>query len=253
MRPILQRYCLVLLLGFTAHSLFAQELRYVFKNYTPSDGLPSSEVHRVLKDSKHYMWFATDHGVCRYNGYKFEVFNLPDNSILGLYEDYKKRIWAQSFSGQLFYFEDGKFEAYKWNSKLVDAIKPGVINALYLDSSDALYVSSTGPNTYIISKDGIIRDLLSIENRIQYDAFSTTSNKFFTYVSSYPGKFNLSTAQRFYFNTNITVRLRGKEVSITIPYHYRPERFRVKQFSNDRVLFFLIRYLFGYMKAASLI
>jgi hypothetical protein len=238
MRSTLKRYCLVLLLCFTAHLLFAQQLRYVFKNYTPSDGLPSSEVHKVLKDSKQYMWFATDHGVCRYNGYGFEVFNLPDNSILGLYEDYKKRIWAQSFSGQLFYFENGKFEAYKWNSKLVDAIKPGVINALHLDSSDALYVSSTGPNSYVISNDGIIRDLVSIRNKIQYNAFRTTPTKFFTYVSSYPGKFNTTVAQRFYFNTNIAIRFGKKEVSITIPYHYKPERFRVRQFSDERVLFF---------------
>ena len=230
-------YSFVLLFICLTGDLHAQELRYSFKNYTPSDGLPSSEVHRVLKDSKHYMWFATDHGVCRYNGYRFETFNLPDNSILGLYEDYKKRIWAHSFSGMLFYFENGKFEEYKWNSKLVDAIKPGVINALYLDSSDALYVSSTGPHSYVVSSDGTVKDLISIQNKVQYNAFPTISNKFFTYVSSYPGKFNVASPLPT-LNTNIAVRVGGKEINITIPFHYRPERFRTRQFTKDRAVFF---------------
>jgi hypothetical protein len=231
------RYCFVLLFICLTGFLHAQELRYQFKNYTPSDGLPSSEVHKVLQDFRHYMWVATDHGVCRYNGYRFETFNLPDNSILGLYEDYKKRIWAWSFSGQLFFFENGKFEEYKWNSEVVNAIKPGVINAIYLDSSNSLYVSSTGPSSFVISKDGSIKDLVSIQDKIQYNAFPTVGTSFFTFVSSYPIKFN-SLKPLPTLNTNIVVRLGGREVKITIPYHYHPERFRVRQFSNDRVLFF---------------
>ncbi|MEJ8818944.1 sensor histidine kinase [Lacibacter sp. H407] len=233
---IIYCYFLFLFICLTGN-LHAQELRYSFKNYTTSDGLPSSEVHKVWRDAKNYMWFATDHGVCRYNGYRFETFNLPDNSILGLYEDYKKRIWVHSFSGQLFYYENGKFEEYKWNSKLVDVIKPGVINALYVDSSDALYISSTGPHTYMVSKDGTIKDLLSIQNKIQYKAFPTTATRFFTYVSSYPGKFNIGEPLPVQ-KTNIAVRLGGKEVNITIPLIYRPERFRIRQFSNDKALFF---------------
>jgi hypothetical protein len=231
------RFCFVFLFICLTGFLHAQELRYQFKNYTPSDGLPSSEVHKVLQDFRHYMWFATDHGICRYNGYRFETFNLPDNSILGLFEDYKKRIWAWSFSGQLFFFENGKFEEYKWNSKIVNAIKPGVINAIYLDSSDALYVSSTGPNSYVISKDGVMRDLVLIESKIQYKAFPTIGTSFFTFVSSYPRRFNTGEALPT-LNTSIAVRFAGKEVKITIPYHYKPERFRVRQFSKERVLFF---------------
>ena len=86
------------LFACVAGKLSAQELRYQFKNYTPSDGLPSSETYQALQDANHYMWFATDHGVTRYNGYEFETFNLPDNSIMGLYEDWKGRIWAFTFS-----------------------------------------------------------------------------------------------------------------------------------------------------------
>lgn len=231
------RFCFVFLFVCLTGFLSAQELRYSFKNYTPSDGLPSSEVHKVLQDSRHYMWFATDHGVCRYNGYEFKTYNLPDNSILGLYEDYKKRIWAWSFSGQLFFIENGKFEEYKWNNKVVNAIKPDVINAIYLDSSDALYVSSTRPTSYVISKDGSIKDLISNRKKIQVNAFPTIATNFFSYVSSYPGK---STPNDVYFklNTSIEVRLGGKDIRITIPYFYRPERFRVRQFSNERLLFF---------------
>ncbi len=232
------RHCFLLLVFFTSflvHTGTAQQLRYAFKNYTPNDGLPSSEVHKVLQDAQHYMWFATDHGVCRYNGYEFKTFNLADNSILGLYEDYKKRIWAWSFSGRLFVFEDGKFEEYKFSAKVSNAIRPGVINALYLDSTNSLYISSTGPNSYVVTEKGEIKDLISIQNRIQYNSFSTNPGSFFSYVRFYPRKFNSGPLPTL--NTNIEVSVGNREIKISIPHHYKPELFRTKQFSNGTILF----------------
>ena len=126
-RPVVLCICLFLL---AAATLSAQQLRYQFKNYTPSDGLPSSETYQVLRDAKNYMWFATDHGVTRFNGYDFETFNLADNSIMGLYEDARKRVWAYTFSGRLFYYVNGKFEDYQWNEKVMEAIKQGVIQLM---------------------------------------------------------------------------------------------------------------------------
>ena len=47
-----------------------------FINYRVENGLPSSEVYDVVQDDHGYMWFATDRGLARFNGYDFTVFNI---------------------------------------------------------------------------------------------------------------------------------------------------------------------------------
>lgn len=57
------------------------------------------------------MWFATDHGVARYNGYRFDNFTtdngLTDNTVFDLQEDEEGNIWFVTFTGGLCYY-DGK-------------------------------------------------------------------------------------------------------------------------------------------------
>src|SRR5205085_12158094 len=88
-------------------SIQAQNILPNFRHITTNDGLPSSTVHFAMQDSKGYMWFATDHGVARYNGYRFRVFTtkdgLEDNTVFQIHEDAKNRVWMLTFSGKLFY------------------------------------------------------------------------------------------------------------------------------------------------------
>lgn len=66
---------LLIFLIFPA-TLFSQVIN--FKNYSTKDGLPSNEVYQVIQDSKGYMWFATDFGVSRFDGYNFTNYNSKD-------------------------------------------------------------------------------------------------------------------------------------------------------------------------------
>lgn len=107
-----------------SHFTTAQQAVPVIKHYGSEHGLPSSEVYMALQDSKGFLWFATDRGVARYNGYEFKVFTskdgLCDNSVLGLYEDYKGRIWFFTYSNQLSYFDNGTIHNCIANEALKD-------------------------------------------------------------------------------------------------------------------------------------
>lgn len=223
------------LLVFT--SLAAQQLRYSFKNFTPSEGLPSSEVYQALQSSDHYMWFATDHGVCRYNGYAFETFNLPDNSIMGLYEDEKKRVWAYSFTGRLFFYQDGKFENYRWNDQLVNAVRPGVINALHVDSSGVLHVSASGPNYIRISEKGVVESLMKLGSRAVSTSFPSYKKQFFTGILMYPEKFE-AIVRPFEAVSELSFLNGNKRTTIKIPFLFQPERCRAKLFSGNEIVYF---------------
>lgn len=123
----------------------AQFLRY--RNYDVDDGLPSSEVYDMLQDSRGFIWFATDMGVSRYDGYTFTTFTtdngLPDNTIFNIYEDYCGRIWFTSFSGRLCYFSDGRMHSLPCNEKLKTSLKFQVILSLYVDRNDTVWVGTT--------------------------------------------------------------------------------------------------------------
>ena len=77
------------LVFFYMWTVSAQE--FSVRTFTEDDGLPSSTVYDILQDSSGHLWFATDYGVTRYDGYRFENFSsengLPDNSTIGMHQD----------------------------------------------------------------------------------------------------------------------------------------------------------------------
>ncbi len=232
----IHRYCFVLLFICLTVLLHAQQLRYQFKNYTPSDGLPSSETYQVLRDASNYMWFATDHGVTRYNGYEFETFNLPDNSIMSLYEDEKKRIWACTFSGRLFYYENKRFNDYKWNTKLVNAIKPGVIQAIYIDSNEVLHVSSYGPYYTTITEKGVLKREIELSPTAKFEATETKSPDFFIRIVSYPEKYEGNTIIIHDTVTNLNISADKRNIFIKVNHLMQYAGCKLKRLSDGRFL-----------------
>jgi len=54
--------------------LRAQDPNIHFEHITTKDGLSSNRVNAILKDSKGFMWFGTQDGLNRYDGYNFKIF-----------------------------------------------------------------------------------------------------------------------------------------------------------------------------------
>ncbi|WP_264793327.1 sensor histidine kinase [Aureispira anguillae] len=83
------------------------------KHFSFSEGLPSNTVYAVYQDKQGYIWFGTNLGVCRYNGYEIENFinkeGIPDLDIFGFYEDSQDRLWFRTFNGKLGYYKNGQF------------------------------------------------------------------------------------------------------------------------------------------------
>ncbi len=131
----------------------------IFKHFTTEQGLPSSEVYHSIQDSKGYIWFATNMGVCRYDGSNFKTFTtadgLPDNTVFELFEDYKGRIWFVSFSCNLSYFENDHIYQFKYNKDLEKILKgSSVKTSFFVDSNDNVYLGVRPQGYFIISSTG---------------------------------------------------------------------------------------------------
>jgi hypothetical protein len=132
-----------LLVFSTNFQLFSQDR--VYKHYGVEDGLPSSEVYTAFQDSKGYMWFATDAGVSRFNGYEFENFDvsdgLTDNTVFLITEDHKGRIRFVTFNCKLSFYENDSIYAYPFNHKIAEhKLGSVVVKSLTIDAKENIYL-----------------------------------------------------------------------------------------------------------------
>jgi len=78
-----------------------------FQHLGNNDGLSSSWVKSIFKDSYGYLWFGTGDGLNKYNGYDFIKYKhsihdktgLTNNTIYNIYEDKNGTLWVGSQSG----------------------------------------------------------------------------------------------------------------------------------------------------------
>ncbi|XZF14123.1 two-component regulator propeller domain-containing protein [Chitinophagaceae bacterium MMS25-I14] len=145
----------------------SQQTELLYKNITQEDGLPSNETYYVFRDSKNYLWIATDKGVVRYNGSKMQYIELPDNVVFKIKEDSKGRIWFFSFSGKLAYFFNERVYPYLYNDRITRQIKSILINDAYVDSTGNIWITADFSN-YKISPEGNI-DIFPYSNSVIRD------------------------------------------------------------------------------------
>ncbi|MEO1628846.1 MAG: hypothetical protein AAFV25_27095, partial [Bacteroidota bacterium] len=98
-----------------------------FTNFNVNNGLPSSEVYDVEIAANGKLWFATDRGVCRYDGYEFKTFTtrdgLADNTIIQIIPSPTGRLWLVGIGGKLSYIESDRIIPFSHNAQLLKYIK----------------------------------------------------------------------------------------------------------------------------------
>ena len=80
---------------------------YTFQILSQSEGLSESNVTAVLQDGQGFMWFGTQDGVDRYDGYSIRVFrhhtndpdSLSDSYVTALYLDSSGTLWVGTRNG----------------------------------------------------------------------------------------------------------------------------------------------------------
>ena len=78
--------------------------------YTVADGLAHNVVDVILQDSRGYLWFGTNEGLNRFDGYRFTTYGvedgLPHPFVVDLTEDAHGGLWVATLQGGLARFVD---------------------------------------------------------------------------------------------------------------------------------------------------
>lgn len=148
---------------------FAQEKSPRFQHLTIEDGLPQNRVDCILQDSQGFMWFGTWNGLCRYDGYKIEVFNkesgnvnaLRNNFIYVLKEDHFGNIWIGTKEGLYVYLYD-KHE-FRHVTALSDtsSVLTGAVSVIIKAEDNSLWVGTDhgAVNVKVIDNKGALEIL----------------------------------------------------------------------------------------------
>lgn len=156
-------------------------------NFTQKDGLPSNEAYCVIRDSRNFIWIATDQGVVRFNGSKMEKFELPDNVVFKIREDQKGRIWFFTHTGKLAYFKDEKVWPFRYNDSIRKISESILITDAYVTSDDEIILNSITNGNYSIASDGRIRTTgSSIHDLTEIDIWPTGPGRLFTQKVTFP-------------------------------------------------------------------
>ena len=150
---------LVLLLTVNTLTLCAQPQNTIRK-ITIAEGLPSDVITSILMDNDGFIWIATDHGFCRWDGYSALVFqhNETDSNALidnliprnGFVYDNKDKIMIGTAKGlSIFDIDTHSFKNYPVETGISNALQSG-INVVFIDSQKTLW---TGTDNGICSFD----------------------------------------------------------------------------------------------------
>src|SRR5215510_9813697 len=77
--------------------------RLPIKTYTTADGLAQNAVNQIVLDSRGFLWFCTEDGLSRYDGYTFTNYGvehgLADSQVRTLLETRDGEYWVGTESG----------------------------------------------------------------------------------------------------------------------------------------------------------
>lgn len=151
------QYRLAFLLVLISAVLHGEKENIRFKCISTEQGLSQVTVNCIFQDSKGFMWFGTQDGLNRYDGYEFKVYKydpldketLSDSFILCIHEDSVGALWIGTETGGLNKFNPntGKFTRYQQNSKDSNCLHHKV-NCIFEDQFGILWIGTGGCGLY---------------------------------------------------------------------------------------------------------
>ena len=169
---------LVVLLIFK-FSAFSQATNIKFKHISIKEGLSQSTINAMAQDEMGFMWFATQDGLNRYDGYEFTTYkhevedsNTISNGFVNcFYKDYKGNLWIGTNSGvNIFNHSANNFihiESHfpslsKLKDQLIVALSKGEDSSIFICTQETLY--EIKPGKELISINPEILNKVEIKN-----------------------------------------------------------------------------------------
>lgn len=220
-----------------------------FDRLNVEHGLSQNTVYSILQDHKGYIWFGTDDGLNRFDGYTFKVYTnrigeegtLSNNRVIALLEDKSNRLWIATIGGGLnrYEWDTDSFVTYRANPLEDNSLSNDRVMALCEDLSGKIWIGTADgglnlfdpqnntfkvyintPSNPNILPSNVIRSLfidsqnnlwVGTDNGIALYNRDTDSFVDFNIVSSKGQKFDVKIVRRFQEDKNGMIWIASEE------------------------------------------
>ena len=127
-----------------------QHLR--FDHIASEQGLSQNAVFCILQDDQGFMWFGTEDGLNRYDGYDFTIYrhnpenpnSLSDNRILSIFQDRSGVLWIGTANGGLnkFDLETNQITRFQYDPDDSHSLSNNRVLSVFEDEAGDLWVGT---------------------------------------------------------------------------------------------------------------
>ena len=142
----------LVLMSLAARPAAAHKKNVHFDHISIRDGLSQAVVNAILQDHHGFMWFGTQEGLNRYDGYDFEVFthdpadpsSISHDSIRSLHEDKLGVLWIGTDGGGLNRFDtfSKTFTYFVHDPDNPQSVSGNRVRVIYEDRRGALWIGT---------------------------------------------------------------------------------------------------------------
>ena len=124
-----------------------------FTHITIEQGLSDQRVQAIVQDRAGFIWFGTNNGLNRYDGYNVVAYrhdptdphSLSGNFVEDLYEDRSGTLWVATRSGlNAFDRRTERFTRYRHDPANPRSLSHNTVIAIYEDRSGVLWLGTAG-------------------------------------------------------------------------------------------------------------
>jgi signal transduction histidine kinase/ligand-binding sensor domain-containing protein len=126
--------------------------RRIFTRFSIEQGLSQNTVQAITQDKQGFLWFGTQDGLCRYDGYSFLTFRAKKNdstslavsAISALMVDSKGTLWVGTEGGGLSRYNahNRSFTTFRHDPQNPSSLADDVIESLCEDAQGTLWIGT---------------------------------------------------------------------------------------------------------------
>jgi len=153
--------------------LYPQYYSPEFEHISIEHGLFQSTVNCIMQDKKGLLWFGTNDGLSRYDGYSFKTYrnnpsdreSISENDITAIAEDNDGNIWIGTLSGYINIYDPLKNKFSKYKLEFYPLFSPpaaksenippcyadyyfNTITAIYSDKNEFIWIGTFGSGLF---------------------------------------------------------------------------------------------------------
>ena len=151
-----------------------------FQNISIEDGLSQNTISCILQDRGHFMWFGSEEGLNRYDGYGFKIYRhsqrnddgLSHDRVSCLVEDRDGSFWIGTLGGGLDHFDPDheRFTHYRHNACDGRSLSNDSIRAILPDGKGSFWIATDNGLNRFDPKNGTATRILYSRESIGIDS-----------------------------------------------------------------------------------